>query len=773
MPPSSILPMASLQDAHTELYATCGAGLAELLAGELRDIGLSDVQSAGAGVRFRGGLEAGYKACLWSRIANRVVLPVHTGEADTPDALYNLVREIDWSEHVNVDGTLAVDFYTAKSVMTHSQYGALKVKDAVVDQFREATGQRPNVDRDTPDLRINVYLFRNKARIAIDLSGSSLHRRGYRDAQGLAPLKENLAAALLRAAGWPEASAHNAVLVDPLCGSGTLLIEAAMMACQIAPGLSRSYFGFDGWKGHDAAVWKALKSDAHARRQPSQAVIVGADQDEQAVSYCLQNIQQAGLAESIQVEHMSLAGGRPASVQQSSSGLLITNPPYGERLAADGPFYASLGADISRAYAGWECALFTAEAAPFSRARLPLRPLLNVRNGGIDCVLLTGTIPRSGASGNAIASDEPVELDGSASRSDDATADHPQTSLYRKPRSATVSAGSAAPDVDVAGFVNRLKKNQRALKGWLRQNAISAYRLYDADLPEFAVAIDVYDSDVRHCVVQEYQAPATVNQAMAQARLKAIMHALPDALGVAEECVHLKVREVQAGLQQYEKQAAGNTVGSVVEESGALLEVNYTDYLDTGLFLDHRPVRRYLRQNSDGKRFLNLFAYTGSATVAAVLGGATHSVSVDTSKRYCEWAMRNLDRNKAAMQAHQVVRQDVRGWLADAAVGAQADGLFDLILLDPPTFSNSSSLEEDWNVQRDHVDTIDACLRLLAPGGTLIFSNNFRRFKLDQSLLDGVGRPIDVEDRSRWSIDRDFQRNSRIHQCWFIRKHDE
>jgi len=767
--------MASLSDKGTELYATCGAGLAELLAAELRQLGLSGVQSAGAGVRFRGGLAAGYKACLWSRIANRVVVPIHQGAAPSPEALYILVQEIDWAEHLSVDGSLAVDFYTAKSVITHSQYGALKVKDAVVDQFRDAMGRRPDVERDTPDLRINVYLFRDKARIAIDLSGSSLHRRGYREAQGLAPLKENLAATLLYAAGWPDNVSAGLALADPLCGSGTLLIEAAMMACQIAPGLSRPYFGFLGWKGHDAEMWEGMKTHAAAMRQASPVAIVGSDSDERAISNCLQNIEQAGLQDSIQVEHLALSSGRPSALQTHKTGLIMTNPPYGERLAADDAFYAALGADLSRVYAGWACSLFTAEAAPYHRARLPLRSTLQVRNGGIDCVLLMGDIPRGGAVASAISSASALSVAAAPSPASNEPAyessEYPRSALYRKPHSDSVAVASQQPWVDIKGFINRLKKNQRALKGWLRQNAITAYRLYDADLPEFAVAIDVYESDERHCVVQEYQAPQTVNLAMAQLRLKAIVNALPEALGVESSCVHLKVREVQSGLQQYEKQSSGSSSGSLVNEAGAILECNFTDYLDTGLFLDHRPVRRYLQQNSNGKRFLNLFAYTGTATVAAVLGGATRSVSVDTSKRYCQWAMRNLDRNKAAMQAHEVVRQDVSRWLADASVSSDAAGLFDLILLDPPTFSNSSSLETDWNVQRDHVETIDACLALLAPGGTLIFSNNFRRFKLDVTLTEGHDRPIDVENRSRWSIDKDFQRNPRIHQCWFIRKH--
>lgn len=746
-----------------ELYATCGSGLEDLLVEEFRELGFDSIQSAGAGVRFRGGLQAGYKACLWSRLANRILLPIHSGPAASPEALYALVQEVDWSTHVDVDGTLAVDFFTAKSVLTHSQYGALKVKDAVVDQFRDAQGRRPNVERETPDLRINVYLFRDKARIAIDLSGSSLHRRGYRDAQGVAPLKENLAAALLYAAGWPANMKQGMAFVDPMCGSGTLLIEAAMIACQQAPGLHRSYFGFEGWKGHDAHLWDTLKVDAVQQQRDCNVLIAGADQDPQAIENCLYNIERAGLENVIQLDTVAVSDARHQALDESVEGLLVTNPPYGERLAADKHFYAQLGASLSRYYAGWQCALFTAVAAPYQRARLPLSAGLQVKNGGIDCVLLIGSVPKSGFRKQAV--------DHAFFDTEDIDSNHPQASLYRSQQVSTQARRSTGEiEIDTTDFFNRLKKNEKGLKGWLRQNDIHAYRLYDSDLPEFAVAIDIYRGDTSHCVVQEYQAPATVNVAMAQARLEAIMRVVPEFLGISPEQVHLKVREVQTGLQQYEKQDNEGSEIAIIQEFGAALEVNFTDYLDTGLFLDHRPVRRYLYKHAQGKRFLNLFSYTATATIAALTGGAASSVSVDTSKRYCQWACRNLDLNKAAVHKHEVVRQDVMAWLQDAAVGIRDENRFDLILLDPPTFSNSSSLDDDWNVQRDHVAAIEACLRLLSPGGTLIFSNNFRRFKLDASFLDGSKQGIRVEDKSRWSIDRDFQRNSRIHQCWFIHK---
>lgn len=797
----------SVKPDDMEFYATCGSGLESLLAAELKEQGLVKVQTAGAGVRFHGNLAAAYRACLWSRVANRVIMPIHAGAAASPEALYALVQEIDWADHVDVDGTLAVDFYTANSVITHSQYGALKVKDAVVDQFRDALGRRPNVERETPDLRINVYLFRDKARIAIDLSGSSLHRRDYRQAGGLAPLKENLAAALLLSAGWPAMVEQGLPLVDPLCGSGTLLIEAAMIACHQAPGLQRDYFGFLGWKGHDKEAWQSVREDALATKRESPVMIVGCDQDAQAVANCRLNLKQAGLSDAVTVQNLSLSAGRAEALLGIPGGLLMTNPPYGERLAGDASFYNELGRSLSRFYGGWECALFTAQEAPYARARLPLGKQLRARNGGIDCVLLMGRIPATGKQAPALGSAassveatsssvaegevpailEPVNRDDAANAATVSPlqeAVHPQAALYRGRSAGSGVAGSEQataqvqtyqrPDdlyVDATPFANRLKKNQRGLKGWLKQTGIRAYRLYDSDLPEFAVAVDIYAAEQQtHCVVQEYQAPATVNVAMAEARLKALMAIIPATLNIDASNIHLKVREVKSGLQQYEKRSATSSKTSIVEEFGGLLEVNFSDYLDTGLFLDHRPVRKYIANNSDGIRFLNLFAYTATATVAAVTGGAASSVSVDTSNRYCQWAMRNLDRNGAAQQLHEVVRQDVFHWLDSAALGIQASALFDLILLDPPTFSNSSDIEDDWNVQRDHVKAIDACLKVLAPGGTLIFSNNYRRFKLDRALLENSQRGIDIEDRCKWSIDRDFQRNSRIHQCWFIRK---
>ncbi len=727
---------------------------------ELQTLGLSSVETLGSGVQFGGGLSAAYRACLHSRVANRVLWPLHQGMADSPDSLYTLVREIDWSEHLSRNGSLAVDFFSAHSTITHTQFGALKVKDAVVDQFREATGVRPDVDRHTPDVRINVYVHKNKARIALDLSGSSLHRRGYRGGGGPAPLKENLAAALLLAADWPRRAKAGAPFVDPMCGSGTLVVEAACIAADRAPGLGREYFGFLGWRGHDAQLWQDLVAEAETALTEVTVPIRGMDRDSEAVNNARAGLLAAELTGDIQIEQRALDKGLATPLGTSGTalgpapGLVLSNPPWGERLAANANDYRDIGQALSRHYAGWECGLFTARAAPFKALELPLTESITVVNGGVDCRLSLGVIPgRRGPRAKAA-----VTLN---------------TDSLNTEEGVTPSPDSLA--VDARPFVNRLKKNLSASRGWRRQQGIRAHRVYDADLPEFAVAIDLFDcgeaGDERHLVVQEYAAPRSVNAALAADRLEALLAVLPKALETAPARIHLKTRERQKDGAQYQRRNAGSTAWRLVDgvtatlhEQGIRYQLNFTDYLDVGLFLDHRRVRQHLRDEfsqRSGGQFLNLFAYTGTASLAAIAGGAASSVSVDLSRRYTEWAERNLRDNKADATQHQVVRADVMTWLAETD---KKD--FAAILLDPPTHSNSTSTERDWDVQKDHVAAIDACMQRLAPGGLLVFSNNFRLFRLDASLQERYH----VEDRSAWSLSRDFKRNTRIHRCWFIKR---
>lgn len=709
---------------HRHFFATAPKGIEPLLAEELRAIGAFEVLEARAGVAFAGPLEIAYRVCLWSRLASRVLLPLATFPATSPEELYAGVRAIDWSEHLCAEGTLVVDASVSGSKITHSHYAALKIKDAVVDQFRDRTGQRPSVDAERPDVRVNLYLLRDTATLSLDLSGDSLHRRGYRDEGVLAPLKENLAAAILIRAGWPEIAATGGALVDPMCGSGTLLLEGAYIAGDIAPGLLRPHYGFLRWRGHDAACWQGLMAEAQERRDVGLAripTIVGYDADHKAIRAAWANIEQAGLREHIHVERREVAGlTAPAG---ASAGLLVVNPPYGERLGeveALKDVYGTLGDKLKEQFVGWKAAIFTGNVELGKKLGLRAKKLHTLYNGALECKLLHIDV-------------QPESF----------------VDRHRAPAKVALSEGATS-------FANRLRKNLKTLGKWASQQGISCYRLYDGDIPEYAVAVDLYDGWVH---VQEYQAPKEIDERKAAQRLREVMAVLPEVLQVAPERIFLKVRKQQKGNEQYGK---FGEQGQFIEvrEGGARLLVNLSDYLDTGLFLDHRPTRLLLGELAAGQRFLNLFAYSGAASVHAALGGAASTLTVDLSQTYLDWAKKNLALNGFSGGSHRLERADCLDWLG------RAKGEFDLIFLDPPTFSNSKRMDGTFDVQRDHVELLRKTAALLAKDGTLIFSNNNRKFKMDAESLPELA----IEEITRKTIPKDFERNPRIHNCWRIRK---
>lgn len=705
-------------------FATAPKGVESLLADELRALGAEEVAETRAGVAFAGTLETGYRACLWTRLASRILLPLATFPAASPEELYAGIAALDWREHLAPEGTLAVDCNVSNSRITHSHFAALKVKDAIVDRFREECGVRPSVELIRPDIRVNLHLNRDLATVSLDLSGESLHRRGYREEQVLAPLKENLAAAILLRAGWPETAAAGGALLDPMCGSGTLVIEAALMAADCAPGLLRSYYGFFRWRGHDPALWQRLLDEAQARREAGLAllpVLWGFDADRKAIEAARGNARRAGLEGRLHIERREVAAltAPPAA----ETGLVLVNPPYGERLGEVEelkPLYALLGRRLKEQFAGWRAAVFTGNPELGMHLGIRARRINTLFNGALECKLLRCDL-------------EPRWF-----------VDDRQD---RAPVPAVLSDGATM-------FANRLRKNLKSLGRWAQKNGISCYRLYDADMPEYAVAVDLYEEWVH---VQEYQAPATVDPRKARERLREVMAVLPEVLAVPPERIFLKVRQRQKGRAQYDKLGEQGAFHQV-REGNCSFWVNFTDYLDTGLFLDHRPTRQLLGDLAAGKRFLNLFAYTGAATVHAALGGAVATTSVDMSRTYLDWARRNLELNGIFGPDHRLVQGDCLRWLEEE------QGRYDLIFLDPPTFSTSKSMATTFDVQRDHVPLLQTAAALLAPGGVLIFSNNNRRFKIDAEALAG----LQVEDLTRRTIDRDFERNPRIHNCWKI-----
>ena len=377
-------------------FATTAKGMEELLAAELRALGAAAVETRRAGASFAGTLEVAYRVCLWSRIANRVLLPLAAFPAATPQALYEGVQTVRWSDHLDARRTLAVDCATSRSAMAHSHYGALKTKDAIVDQLRAQTGARPSVDVAHPDVRVNVYLHEDRAVVSLDLSGESLHRRAYRQRGAAAPLKETLAAAVLSLAEWPRLAAVGAPLIDPMCGSGTLPIEAALMAARIAPGRNRSHFGFLGWHGHQPGLWRRLRREAEELeiRDPKRLPpIHGYDAAAAPVRVALANVERAGLRGRVHLEKRPLAACEPSLVRGRGAGpgVVVTNPPYGERLGEPGQLtalYAELGDTLRRRFTGWTAYVLT--GSPTLGKRIGLRATRRhiLYNGAIECRLL-------------------------------------------------------------------------------------------------------------------------------------------------------------------------------------------------------------------------------------------------------------------------------------------------------------------------------------------------------------------------------------------------
>ena len=712
-----------------KFFASCAKGLEYLLADELLALGCPRATATMAGVNVEGSLVDAQRAVLWSRLASRILWPLVEFPCEDEHALYRNVAVLPWREHLDDSMTLAVDAHVSGDAITHARYAALRVKDAVVDTLRDATGARPSVDVDAPDLRLNLVLRKGRAILSVDLGGGPMHRRGWRRAQGDAPLKENLAAAMLMRGGWPRLYADGGALLDPMCGSGTLLIEGALMAADVAPGLLRHGAMLPSrWLGFDEKSWASLHAQAHERERAGRGalrdVFDGSDSDPHAIRSARENATAAALRDAIRFDVRDMA---ELPIQSTPRGLVVCNPPYDARLAADAGMYRMLGNSLKRAVPGWRASLLCGDAELGHATGLRAQKKYQLFNGALECSLIVC---------------DPVR---------------PAQRASAEPQALSEGAQMLA---------NRLRKNLRNLKSWRARDAVDCFRAYDADLPEYAAAIDVYteadDRDALWLHVQEYAAPAEIPEADVRRRFGEVLAAAREVFGLPRERIAIKTRVRGKGGSKYAQAGAGG-IGEtfVVREGAARLRVNLFDYLDTGLFLDHRPLRQRIFQEARGKRFLNLFCYTGAATVQAAVGGASATTSVDLSATYLQWLADNLGENsfegrRIGGAAHRLVQADAVAWL-------QADrGSYDLIFCDPPTFSNSARAD-DFDVQREHVELLRAAVARLSLGGALYFSNNFRRFRLD---ADAVAAFADCEDISAQTIPQDFARNPRIHQAW-------
>ena len=719
----------SLMTTDTEAwFATCPKGVESLLASELTTLGAETTRETVAGVHFSGPRALAYRACLWSRLANRVLWPLAQFDAVDGDMLYHNMKDIDWGRLFTPDKTIAIDFSGENRGIRNTQFGAQRSKDAIVDWFVSATATRPSVDRVNPQVRLNVRLVRDRAHLSIDISGGSLHQRGYRLQAGVAPLKENLAAAVLLRADWPGVAARGGALIDPLCGSATLLLEAAMMAADIAPGLQRKHFGFEHLLIHDAAQWQAIASDARSRAERGRAAqlpeIRGYDWDPAVIRRAQENIARIGLEKVVRVSCKPVSELQKPDHRPLPFGLLVCNPPYGERIGEKESLmglYRQLGEAMIREFPGWRAAVLTSDLDLGKATGLRSHKRYALFNGKLATSLLLFDLADNTLRDAATAPADP---------------------------SPVLSEGATM-------FANRIVKNRKRLSSWVKREQIQCYRLYDADMPEYSVAVDIYGDYVH---VAEYQAPKSISPEVAEHRLDEVRSALPVTLGVAADNIVYKQRSRQRGKEQYKRQDNRGEMLTVCEGEAKFL-VNLNDYLDTGLFLDHRPLRLRIGREAKGKDFLNLFCYTGAATIHAALGGAHSTTSVDLSNTYLNWLSNNLAQNDLQSVRHTVIREDCQSWLG------RARSRYDLILLDPPSFSNSRAMSDSFDVQRDHGDLVRKTMAVLRQKGLLYFSNNRRGFTLDPSLQD----EFLCEDITASTLPPDFQRNRKIHCCWAIR----
>ena len=735
IPPAPRPLPAPAADEPPRITARTLEGLEWVLAGELEAIGACDLRVGRRTIEFSTApgrdRETLYRAVLECRTAIRVLEPLGRFRANSPESLYRALQEVDWTEQLKASDTLRVDAVIHDTFLTHSLYAAQIVKDAVVDQLRTPSGKRPSVQLRGATLRLALHLVGDVATIFRDAAGRSLHQRGWRMGEVEAPLSEVLAAGILASAGWRPGEA----VIDPLCGSGTLVIEAATIAAGMAPGLWRARrraHGFFRFRDCDRALADRLVAELESRVHDAEGSFQASDLDPRAVEAARACADAAGVGRFVTVGVGHFEAARPAV----ATGLVVTNPPYGERLPLPraAALFRRLGDWLVARCGGWRAAILAADTPALGQLGLRPEQRLPLMNGPIACRLLELAIHRRA---------DPVTP---------AAAPDPAASAAAVPRQ-----GVRPVEDQIGDLRRRLAKRFKHLSRWARRQGIEAFRVYDRDIPEVPLVIDWYAGWLH---AAEYDRPHERTEIEHEVWLDRMVEAAAAELGVSPSRIVLKTRRRQRGGGQYEKVAERGT-RLWVKEGGLEFEVNLSDYLDTGLFLDHRQTRAMVRAEAEGRRFLNLFSYTGSFSVYAAAGGATETVSVDLSNTYLEWTRTNLAHNGFRDAGrHRTVRDEARAFLEHRVRRGEAP--FDLVVVDPPTFSRSAKSESPWDVERDHAELLDLVGRNLAPGGVVYFSTNFRRFHLAEERLAGG---FTIREITARTIPEDF-RNERIHRCW-------
>lgn len=757
-----------------EFIATCPKGFEKLLAEELASFHIPQVRQLRGQVAFGGELADAYRACLWSRLASRVLLVLARVGAADADALYEGVQSIDWSAHLAPGATFVIDSHGTNDNLRNTQFVALRSKDAISDQLFSARGMRPVVNTDAPDVIVDVRLQRERATVSIDLTGEPLFHRGYdsRAARKVAPLRADYAAMVLAAGRWYRNVRHGAPVLAALwAGQGAVLVEAAAEALDRAPGLLRARWGFEGWAGHEADAWDELLAEADERAtagEKNSLALYACDTRPGAEAACRGALRAAGL-------DCELTFAPAAEVLDAA------------RAAGDDALVTCDLSWLSEDDLALEASALTAMSAA---AGMNVAAL--VRDSSVDAAVQAAPAEVF----DVIQGREPAYV-----RCFDAVPGQ----AAPEPACVTLAGGERVPVLVPASdqFAARLAKVAKLRAKWARREDVSCYRVYDADLPDYAVAIELYqglDGKGRWLQVSEYAAPKEIDADLARRRLMDVLAIAPRVMGIDPSNVNLRVRTRARGGSQYADEgsaAATPAAGEfsrlrgqradmrnrhkpsltdlprgahLIDEGGLTFEVNFSARLDCGIFLDHRDtraeVREMMKKTLGSKRFLNLFAYTGTATCYAADGGAKFTTTVDLSRPSLDWARRNMARNGFTGPEHEFVQADVIQWVSEQR---HTRNRWDLVFCDVPTFSNSQRMKKSsWDVQRDHSELIIGVSRLLTRNGCAIFSCNLRGFKPDVEALQKAG--VVIEDITASTIPEDFKRNAKIHHAYIVRR---
>lgn len=710
-----------------QLVATSAFGLEAVVKRELIDLGYEPKITRPGRIEFPGDESAVCRANLWLRSADRVLIQLAKFAAPDFDALFDTTRQLPWEQWISRESAIPVRGRSRKSQLTSVPACQRSVKKAIVERLGEAysLSDLPETGAAVP---VEVALLEDEATISIDTTGDGLHRRGYRKLAGTAQLRETLAAALVQLSFWKAGRP----LIDPFCGTGTVVIEAVMIARRMAPGRGR-VFAAEAWQAIPADQWKQARAEAEDLILPAlEERPLGTDIDAEALKLARYHAAQAQVEADIHFQQRSFA-------DLSSSrdyGCTIMNPPYGVRMGHDEEIeqlYRTLP-EVLRRLKTWSHFVFSARGDLEKLVGQTADRRRKLYNAQIECTYYQFFGPKA---------PKPVRTEGDGAK--------PQA-VAEKPAPAFGGLRSEAAR-QAEEFANRLRKRARHLRRWPTKRGITCYRLYERDIPEVPLVVDRYE-DALH--IAEFERPHERTAAEHADWLDLMVATAAETLEVVRENVFVKHRAPQRGAQQYTRVSESENK-KTVNEAGLQFVVNLSDYLDTGLFLDHRITRAMVREAADGRKFLNLFAYSGAFSVYAAAGGAAETTTVDLSATYLSWAEENLRLNGITGDNHQLVRSDAGEFLKNLP----AEAMFDLVVVDPPTFSNSKSLEHDWDVQRDYASLLRRLHKHVSPEGTVFFSTNSRRFKLDESSLKGWN----VREISHKTVPEDF-RNKRIHRCW-------